>query len=202
MKGISKTVLFALLGLIVWIVISRIVAVTSQPASQPPAETAQLQLEWQEVVATGVSSEEKDRIVEFVDTFERAIAEHDSDKVVSFFSEPKTDEERQELDFILGSDYARDSAKPLPRLFSTAGYNFDLVAHYIREVSAQDANRRVVIDEMRAIPSGGEFVGTVANLARLVVELRATSHGYQISQYYHENVEEKGFKKYEGFIAK
>lgn len=162
----------------------------------------EIQLKWEEAVVNGVSNEEKELIVSFIDTFERAIAQKDTEKVLSFFSEPETDEEREDLDFILGSDYARDRAKPLARLFTTAGYNFDLSAHYVRKVSAQDANRQVVIDELRVIPSGGEFVGYSAKVSRLVVELRKTSHGYEIVRYYHEDIDQNVIKKYEGFIAK
>lgn len=195
---LTIAIVFAVLGLFCWIFLSQITKSPTSSQEQTAIRTKQLQLKWQEVVAEGVSSEEKDRIVAFVDTFERAIAELDSDKTLSFFSEPATDEERQELDFILGSDIARDTAKPTAtRLFATSGYNYSLAAHYVRNVSAQGANRRVVIDEMRIIPSGGEFVGTVANVSRLIVELRATSHGYEIARYYHEGKE----GKYEGFVA-
>lgn len=162
----------------------------------------EIQLKAEEVVVNGISNEDKELIVTFIDTFERAIAQRDSDKVLSFFSKPETDKEREDLDFILGSDYARDSAKPLARLFTTAGYNFDLSAHYVRSVSAQGANTQVIIDELRIIPSGGEFVGYVAKVSRLVVELRESSHGYEIVSYYHEDIDKDAVKKYEGFTAR
>lgn len=182
------------------VVFCRLFLINQNPI--PSGAPSGLLMEWREVIATGVSSEEKERIVEFIDTFERAIAQKDTDKVLSFFSEPETDEEQKELEFILGSDYARDSAKPFARLFTTAGYNFDLSAHYVRNVSAQGANRRVVIDELRVIPSGGEFVGYSAKVSRLVFELSETSHGYEIERYYHEGIDKDAVKKYEGFTAK
>ena len=198
----SKAVVFALLGLVGFILLSKAGTFVKQPDTQSSTNQDQLLMEWQGVVATGVSSDEKNLIVEFIDTFEHAVAQRDSDKALSFFSAPETDEERQELDFILGSDYARDGAKPLARLFTTAGYNFSLAAHYVRAVTAQGANTRVLVDEMRIIPSGGEWVGYIANVSRLVVELRETSHGYEITQYYHEKpLSERERSKYEGFIA-
>lgn len=197
MKTISKGVVYALLGFLVLIMLVKVSSFVKQRDIQAPTNTKQLSMEWQEVVATGVSSDEKDRIVEFVDTFERAIAQRDSEKVLSFFSAPETDAEQKELDFILGSDYTRDSAKPLARLFTTQGYNFSTSAHYVRNVAAQGANVRVVVDELRIIASGGEFVGYSANVSRLVVELRATSHGYEIARYYHDGKD----GKYEGFVA-
>lgn len=197
-----KGIIFAILGLVVWIALVKVAnpeeKIDNLVVQTPAVTSKQLQMEWSEISSEGVSSDEKDRLVEFVDTFESAIVQHDSDKVLSFFSEPETDEERQELNFILGSDYARDGAKPLARLFTTAGYNYSLSAHYVRSVSAQGANRRVLVDEMRIIRSSGEWAGTVANVSRLVIELRETSHGYQITRYYHDG--EKG--KYSGFIAK
>lgn len=203
MSNVNKAIIYALLGLVVFVVlvkVARFEKQTDTQVAQTPAK--QLQMEWREVTATGVSSDEKNRIVEFVDTFERAITQRDSDKALSFFSATETDEEQKELDFILGSDYARDSAKPLARLFTTAGYNFSLAAHYVRDVGAQGADRRVLVDEMRVIPSGGEWVDYISQVSSLVVELRATSHGYEITQYYHEKpLSERERSKYEGFIA-
>lgn len=199
MSKVNKAIIYALLGLVVVVLLIKVVRPEKQTdtqIAQTPAK--QLQMEWREVVADGISSDEKDRIVEFVDAFERAIAQRDSNKVLSFFSAPETDEEQKELNFILGSDYARDGAKsPAQRLFITTGYNYSLGAHYVRAVAAQGANRKVFVDEMRILPSGGEWVGTVANVSRLIIELRATSHGYEIAQYYHDD--KSG--KYEGFVA-
>lgn len=189
---LTIAITLALLGLLCWAVLIKVTKSVT-PSTQTTSEI----LEWREVVAEGVSSDEKDRIVAFVDTFERAITQRDSDKVLSFFSAPGTDAEQKELKFILGADLAQVGATSSARLFTTAGYNFDLVAHYVRNVSAQGADRRVLIDEMRIIPSGGEWVGTVANVSRLVVELRATSHGYEIARYHHEGKD----GKYDGFVA-
>ena len=198
----SKAVVFALLGLVGFILLSKAGTFVKQPDTQSSTNQDQLLMEWQGVVATGVSSDEKNLIVEFIDTFERAVAQRDSDKALSFFSAPETDEERQELDFILGSDYARDGAKPLARLFTTAGYNFSLAAHYVRAVAAQDASTRVLVDEMRILHTNGEgSVGYFAQVAHLVVELRETSHGYENVKYYHENPFQNRVRKYEGFVA-
>lgn len=193
---LTIAIALALLGLLCWAILIK-VSKSVAPSSQNTTEAKQLQMEWREVVAEGVSSDEKDRIVAFVDTFERAITKRDSDKVLNFFSAPETDAQQNELNFILGADLAQVSATSSARLFTTTGYNFDLVAHYVRNVSAQGEDRRVIVDEMRIIRSGGEWVGTVANVSRLVVELRATSHGYEIVRYYHEGKD----GKYEGFIA-
>lgn len=165
------------------------------------APVAQLSMEWKEVTASGVNSEEKVRIISYVDTFEQSMAQRDADKVLSFFSAPENDEEHKELDFIRSSDIVRDAAKSSARLFSTAGYNYILSAHYLRAVAAQGANIRVLVDELRVIPSGGEWAGYTAQVAHLVIELRETPHGYQIVRYYHENASENTARKYEGFIA-
>lgn len=199
MEKIIKPIVYALLGLLFWAVLVNVAKPTGTQVTTPKD---QLLMEWREVVATGVSSDEKRRIASFVDTFERAIAQRDSEKVLSFFSEPETDEEQQDLDFILGSDYARDGAKPLARLFTTQGYNFFTSAHYVRNVGAQGANVRVIVDELRTIASGGEFVGYSANVARLIIELRETSHGHEIVRYFHEDSDNKSVLKYDGFVAK
>lgn len=192
-----KGTALAFIGLVCLVVLVKAAGFIKQPDTQSSTNTTQLAMEYREIVATGVSNDEKDRIVEFVDTFERAIAQRDSEKILSFFSEPETDEEQKELDFILGSDYARNGAKSLARLFTTQGYNFFTSAHYVRNVGVQGADVRVIVDELRIIPSGGEWVGYVANVSRLIVELRETSHGYEIVRYYHDDKD----GKYEGFTA-
>lgn len=200
--NLGKAVIFGLFGLVGFILLVKTIGFSKQPDTQSSTNPDQLLMEWQEVVATGVSNDEKDRIIEFVSTFERSIAQRDTEKVLSFFSAPETEEEQKELNFILGSDYARDGAKPLARLFTTAGYNYSLASHYVRSVAAQDGHIRVLVDEMRVIPSGGEWVGYLANVSRLIVELRETSHGYEIVEYYHEKpLSERERSKYEGFIA-
>ena len=204
MNKLTKAITYALLGLVCFVVLVKIADFVKQSDTQntPATSISQLKMEWSEVVAEGVSSDEADLIEEFVDTFESAIAQRDSEKALSFFSAPESDEDREELEFILGEDLATESdPTPFTRLFRTAGYNFRYGAHYVRNVSAQGANRRIVVEEMRIIPSGGEWAGTVANVSRLVVELRATSHGYQIVRYYHESEDPNSVGKYEGFVA-
>ena len=201
MEKIIKPIVYALLGLLFWAVLVNVAKPKTQTDTQVTTPKDQLLMEWQEVVATGVSSEEKDRIVLFVDTFERAIAQRDSEKVLSFFSAPETDEEQKELDFILGSDYERNGAKSLARLFTTQGYNFSTSAHYVRNMDVQGVKVRVIVDELRIIHSGGEWVGYIANVSRLVVELRETSHGYEIMRYYHQEPTNNGDLKYDDFIA-
>lgn len=200
---VTIAIVLAILGLLCWVILVKVTKPTISPQAQSPADTTQIKMEWREVFADGVSSDEKDRIISFADTFERAIAQKDSDKALSFFSAPETDEEQKELDFILGSDYMRNGAKSsAQRLFTTQGSNFSLGAHYVRNVSAQGAIVRVVVDELRTIASGGEFVGYSANVAHLVIELRKTAHGYEIVRYFHENTDDKSVLKYDGFVAK
>lgn len=197
---LGKAVIFALLGLVGFILLSKGGTFVKQPDTQSSTNQDQLLMEWQEISASGIGSEEKERIVSFVDTFERAVAQRDSDKVLSFFSAPETEDEQDDLDFILWRDVDPDSEQG-SRLFRTAGYNYSLAAHYVRSVAAQEAHVRVLVDEMRVIPSGGEWVGYAANVARLVVELQETSHGYEILRYYHETAPSNRTLKYEGFIA-
>jgi len=197
-----KGTVFAIIGLVCLVVLVKVAGLIRQSDTQNSTNTEQLAMEYREIVATGVSSEEKERIVEFIDAFERAIAQKDTEKVLGFFSAPETDEEKSDLDFILGSDYARNGTKSLARLFTTQGYNFSTSAHYVRNVGAQGANVRVIVDELRIMHSGGEWVGYIANVSRLVIELRETSHGYEIAQYYHEKpLSDHERSKYEGFVA-
>ncbi len=202
MEKINKPITCALLGLLVWVVLVNVAKPKQQSVTQgAPVKTEQLQMGWQEVVAEGVSSDEKDRIVSFVDMFERAIAQKDSDKVLSFFAEPETKAEQDELDFILWRDVDPTGKQDSSRLFTTAGYNFNLSVHYTREVRKAGARVQVIVDELRVIPSGGEWAGYGAQVSRLIIELRETSHGYEIVRYYHQEPASNRDLKYEGFIA-
>lgn len=159
-------------------------------------------LEAQGVSTSGVSSNEQTQIVAFADTFESALQQRDAEKVISFFSVPETKEEQSELDSIIGKDLARVGvSRPTTRLFTTQGRNFSVAAHYVRSVSRQGAQVRVIVDELRIIPSGGEFVGYIAKVARLALELDQTAHGYKIAQYYFTDTTNHRAAKYDGLTS-
>ncbi|GEM_PF-6815837 len=159
-------------------------------------------LEAQGISASGISSDEQTQIVAFVGTFESALQQRDAEKVMGFFSAPKTKEEQSELDSILGADLARVGvSNPTTRLFMTQGRNFSVTAHYVRSVSRQGAGVRVVVDELRIIPSGGEFVGYIAKVARMTLELDQTAHGYKIAQYYFTDNTDHRPAKYDGLTS-
>ncbi len=201
MEKIIKPIAYALLGLLFWAVLVNVAKPKTQTDTQVTTPKDQLLMEWRDVVATGVNNDEKDRIVLFVDTFERAIAQKDRDKVLSFFTDPETKAEQDELDFILWRDVDPTGKQDSSRLFTTAGYNFNLTAHYTREVRKAGARVQVIVDELRVIPSGGEWAGYSAQVSRLAVELRESSHGYEIVRYYHQEPASNRDLKYKGFIA-
>lgn len=159
-------------------------------------------LEAQEISASGISSDEQTRIVAFTNTFELALQQRDVKKVMSFFSTPETKEEQSELDSIIGKDLARVGvSNPTTRLFTTQGRNFSVAAYYPRSVSRQGARVRVIVDELRIIPSGGEFVGYIAKVARMTLELDQTAHEYKIAQYYFTDNTNHRAAKYDGLTS-
>lgn len=159
-------------------------------------------LEAQGVSASGISDEEQTQILSFVDTFESALQQRDAEKVMSFFSPPETKEEQSELDSIIGVDLARVGvSNPTTRLFTTQGRNFSVTAHYVRSVGAQGAQVRVIVEELRIVASGGEFVGYIAKVARLALILDKTAHGYKITQYYFTDTTKHSATKYDGLTS-
>lgn len=189
----NQAIIYALLGLACFIVVVKIAGVIKQP--DPVVSTPTLEV--REIIATGFSSDEQERIVSFVDTFERAVAERDSNKVLRLFSEPETDSEKSELDFILWRDVDPSGTQEGSRLFTTAGYNFTLTKHEVREVRKDGAQVKVFVDELRTFPSGDNS----AHVSRMLVKLRETSHGYAVVRYYHQEPTANRDLKYEGFIA-
>lgn len=180
-----------------WFVAHRITAQTQQANAGN-----EIVLEAQGVSASGVSDEEQTQIVAFTETFEQALQERNSEKTMSFFSPPETKGEQSELDSIAGADLARVGvSNPTTRLFTTQGRNFSVDAHYVRSVSRQGAQVRVIVDELRIIASGGEFVGYIAKVARLALILDKTSHGYNIAQYYFTDNANHHAAKYDGLTS-
>jgi hypothetical protein len=179
-----------------WLVAHRTASQTQQVNTM-----SEIVLEAQEVNTSGVSSDEQTQIVAFVDTFESALQQRDAAKVMSFFSAPETKEEQSELDSIFGADLAHVGVSNPTRLFTTQGRNFSVDAHYVRSVSRQGARVRVIVDELRIIPSGGEFVGYIAKVARMALELDQTAHGYKIAQYYFTDNTNHSTAKYDGLTS-
>ncbi|MCB7372761.1 hypothetical protein LI003_22985, partial [Bacteroides caccae] len=64
-----------------------------------------------------------------------------------------------------------------------------------------DAHLRVIVDELRIIASGGEFVGYIAKVARLELILDKTAHGYKIAQYYFMDNPDHRATKYDGLTS-
>lgn len=174
--------------------------ITSQ--AQQANTLNEIALEAQGIKVSDVSDDEQTQIVVFTDAFESALQRRDAEKVMSFFSAPETKEEQSKLDSILGADLARVGvSSPTTRLFMTQGRNFSVDAHYVRSVSRQGAQVRVIVDELRIIASGGEFVGYIAKAARMALILDKTAHGYQIAQYYFTDNPDHHAIKYDGLTS-
>ncbi len=171
------------------------------PQTQQINTGNEIVLEAQGISASGVSDDKQTQVVALTDTFENALQQRDAEKVMNFFSSPETKEEQSELDSILGVDLARVGVSNPARLFATQGRNFSVDAHYVRSVSRQGARVRVIVDELRIIPSGGEFVGYVAKVVRMALELDQTAYGYKIAQYYFTDNTNHRAAKYDGLTS-
>lgn len=161
---------------------------------------SEISLEYKSVISRGVSEEEQQQIEKFVETFENALKQRDAEKTLSFFSAPETKEEQSELDSIMGADLARVGVSNPTRLFTTQGRNFTVTAHYVRSMGAQGAQVRVIVEEMRIIASGGEFVGYIAKVARMALVLDKSATGYKIAQYYFDSADHSA-SKYDGLTS-
>lgn len=179
-----------------------LIAHRTTPRAQQENTQNEIVLEAQGVTTSGVSDNEQRQIVAFSDTFESVLEQRDAKRVMSFFSPPETKEEQLELDSILGADLARVGvSSSTTRLFATQGRNFSVDAHYVRSVSQQGAQTRVIVDELRIIASGGEFVGYIAKVARLSLILDKTAHGYKIAQYFFTDTTGHSATKYDGLTS-
>lgn len=165
-----------------------------------PTTNTQLNLSYEQVKASGVDSAQQKQIEDFVATFYDYLYEKDITKLLALFTPATTKEEQNDLDFLLGKDYAVGTDKPLPRLFSTQGYNYNVGGYYIRDITHHNDTTAVLIDEMRVIYSGGEYVGWSANIANLTLKINQNKSELKIVKYYHQQPNTKA-NKYNGFEA-
>jgi len=169
---------------------------TTTPIPSPVSNT-QVNLQNEQIKVTGIDSTKQKQIEDFADKFYEYQQQREIDKLLALFTPPADKQEQDELDSLLGKDYATGDEKPLPRLFSTQGLSYRVPARYIRTISAQNSAITVLVDEMRVMYSGMEYVGYTAQITKLTLDLVDTNEGLKISNYYHKDVQ----GKYEGFGA-
>lgn len=162
-----------------------------------PVNNTQVNLLDEQIKVTGIDNTKQKQIEDFLDKFYEYQYEREIDKLLALFTPPANKQEQDSLDSLLGKDYAAGDEKPLPRLFNTQGYSFRVPARYIRTMTAQNSTITVLVDEMRVMYSGMEYVGYTAQVSKLTLDLVDSNNGLQLESYYHNN--EQG--KYEGFSA-
>lgn len=161
----------------------------------PPA-SIQVSLPYEQIKLSGIDSTKQKQVEDFVDLFYNHKQLKDIDKLLGLFTQPKTTEEQDDLDFVLGKDIENDP-KPLSRLFSTQGYRHTTSGYFIRDISLVGGDIKVSVDELRTFYSGGEYVGFTAQVAKLTFDLVDINEGLKVKSYYHRNAQ----GKYEGFTA-
>ena len=165
----------------------------------PPANT-QISLPYEQVKVVGVDSTKQKQIEDFIDLFYYHKQLKDVDNLLGLFTQPKTNEEQDDLDFVLGKDIENDP-KPLSRLFSTQGYRHTTSGYFIRDISLVGGDIKVSVDELRTFYSGMEYVGYTAQVSNLMLDIAQTSDGFKIARYYHKDLQDTP-DKYEGFVAR
>lgn len=160
-------------------------------------------LEFRPIETMGTTEAEQKKIERLIETFEGYKLQKDPDKLLEMFTPPESKDEQDTLDSLLGKDYAQGSTKPLPRLFSTQGYNHSIGGHYVRDIKKKSNSIIVAVDELRIFYIGlsEDFVGYRAKVVGLAFELTETSDGYMIKRYYHSELNGKDPAKYDGFSA-
>lgn len=166
----------------------------------PPQSIRQLSLPAEQIKVVGVDSTKQKQIEDFIDLFYYHKQLKDVDKLLGLFTQPKTNEEQDDLDFVLGKDVKNDP-KPLSRLFSTQGYRQTTSGYFIRDISLVGGDIKVSVDELRTFYSGGEYVGFTAQVSNLIFDIAQTNDGLKIARYYHKDLQDTP-TKYEGFVAR
>lgn len=139
-----------------------------------PTKGTQLNLPFEQVKVSGVDGAQQKQIEDFINKFYEYQQQKDIEKLLALFTPPANKQEQNDLDFLLG------------------GY-------YIRDITRHNDTVTVLVDEMRVIYSGGEYVGYSANIANLVLEIKQSKNELKIVKYYHAQAND--ISALEGFIA-
>lgn len=167
----------------------------------PVTNTTQLNLPYEQIKVSGIDNTQQKQIEDYIATFYNQKGNNDVERVLSLFTPPSNKQEQDELDFLLGNDYTTGDEKPLPRLFSTQGYRYTVDGYYVRDITGHNDATTVSVDEMRAIYSGGEYVGYTTTIASMVFDIVTQSNDkLRINRYYHKDLQTPS-TKYEGFTA-
>jgi len=166
-------------------------------ANKPQTASNEINLEYKTTKVINVDSQTQKNIEAFIDVFYKYQQNREVDNLLGMFTPPSNQQEQDDLDFLLGKDYANGDKNSLPRLFSTQGYSYKVIGYYIRDISKSNENINVSLDEMRAFYSGGESVGYTSKNVDLGLEIMQATDGLKIVSYTHK----LKVGKYEGFIA-
>ncbi|OGG13792.1 hypothetical protein A2773_01560 [Candidatus Gottesmanbacteria bacterium RIFCSPHIGHO2_01_FULL_39_10] len=145
----------------------------------PTTNITQLNLPYEQIEISGIDNIQQKQTEDFINKFYEYQQQKEIDKVLALFTPPANKQEQDDLNFLLG----------------TPKYNYTLGGYYIRGMERHNDTTTVLVDEMRVIYSGGEYVGFSANIANLTLETTQTQNGVKIVSYKHNS--KAG--KYEGF---
>jgi hypothetical protein len=161
----------------------------------PATNLTQLNLPYAQVEISGIDNVEQKQIEDFVSKFYEYQQQKDVGKLLALFIPPSNEQEQNDIDFLLGKDLARVSATTQTRILTSQEYNYNVNGYYIRAITRHNGTTTVLVDEMRTIYSGGEFVGYSTNIAKLTIEITSLDREPKIIAYKHSKV----VGKYEGF---
>lgn len=170
------------------------------PVPKSQTQKTDLLLPYQTITTKNIKVQEQKQIKDFVATFYGYLYEKDVTKLLALFTPPSNKQEQDDLDFILGEDLARISAKLQTRLFTTQGYNYNVGGYYIRNIARHNDVTTVLVDEMRTMYSGSEYVGFITNVTNIIFEINQSKSGQKIVKYYHLHTN-SDVLKYKGFEA-
>jgi len=174
-------------------------------SSKDVIQAQELILENPVIKVNQINEKERKEIEDFVYSFEGFRQTKDVDKVISYFTPPISNEEKAELDFMMGKDLAIDNSKPLPRLFTTQLFNNSVAESVIKEISKSGDTITVAVDELRVSYSGlsepPAKIGYTAMIEACILELVRSNEGYKINKYYRQSPNKDMFLKYEGLYS-
>lgn len=176
-----------------------------------PKESIQIQslhLENSPIKTDHLNKNEQKDIENFIYDFEHFRLIKDVSNIISSFTPPASEEEQNELDFMMGKDLAMGDNKPFPRLFITQLFNNSVGAAVIKEISRPENKIIVLVDELRITYSGltvpPDTIGYTTTVETVVLELVKTNEGYKIDKYHRQNPQNPNkytTLKYEGLYS-
>lgn len=191
-------------GIIIWYIFKtnslstkiKVVEKTKIP-SPTPTQIETLQPSPTQTSSLPISTDKKKEkeIIDFIDKFEQSLISRqskDAEYILSVYTEPKTDKEKSDLEFLKGDDVGWPSEELRMFSSSSTGGNFKVIEYKINKITPIDQNYRVEVSQKVSSYSNAGKIGWGKEVWRnYIFEILKVGNNFKVDKYYWEKVIDK-----------